>query len=91
MTPYAPAAAGCAADAGQFVAYHDVLFAHWVTGSAFEECVRDQTYESWATTSTQAFTRRGVAGTPAVYLDGEKWEPDQYTPDGLLAALAAAR
>ncbi len=104
----AQAAAGCAADAGEFVAYHHVLFAHQgdgfsvdqlvafgaeagLTGSAFEACVRDQTYESWATASTQAFTRRGVGGTPAVYIDGEKWEPDQYTPDGLLAAIDAAR
>jgi protein-disulfide isomerase len=104
----AQAAAGCAADEGRFVDYHDVLFqrqgegysidqlisygsATGLTSSGFQQCVRDQTYESWATASTTAFTNRGVRSTPAVYIDGAKWEPEQFTPDGLLAAVAAAR
>lgn len=104
----AQAAAGCAADAGGFDEYHDVLFAHQqdgfsidqlvsygaeagLTSPTFEQCVRDQTYESWANASTQAMTERGVNGTPTVFVNGEELSSDQYTREGLLAAINATR
>lgn len=52
--------------------------------SSFGQCVRDGRYRDWAGTNTEAGARRGVQGTPTVYVAG------QLLPEPTLERLTAA-
>jgi len=41
------------------------------TSSTFEQCVKDGTYKSWTANVTDAASKRGVTGTPTVYVAGQ--------------------
>jgi protein-disulfide isomerase len=57
-------------------------------GGGFESCVRDGTYVTWVPQVTDAASRRGIQGTPTVYVAGKQLaEPSAAS---LLAAVNAA-
>jgi protein-disulfide isomerase len=63
-----------------------------ITSSDFSKCVDDQTYVGWAKRVDAQSGKKGVTGTPTVYVAGKelKREPNQYTPEGITAAVASA-
>lgn len=95
---------GCAIDAGQGEEYYAALFVspqQWTDnalvdvgesiglGGDFESCVRDDTYDDWSASVTQAATERGdITGTPTVHVNGEVLS--DWTPNGIRNAVAAA-
>jgi protein-disulfide isomerase len=58
-------------------------------GPDFGTCVRDGTYAGWTAQLTDSASRAGVMGTPTVLVNGQ--EVQDRTPDGLRAAVGAAR
>lgn len=59
-----------------------------LTGSDFAAKVNDGTYKGWVTRSTEAASKRGVTGTPTVYVAGEQVK--NPTPEAVTAAVTAA-
>jgi len=57
-------------------------------GSDFESCVKSGKYLTWVPQVTDAASRRGIQGTPTVYVAGKQLE--QPTAASLLAAVNAA-
>jgi protein-disulfide isomerase len=57
-------------------------------GGDFESCVKDGKYLTWVPQVTDAASRRGIQGTPTVYVAGK--ELDKPTAESLLAAVNAA-
>jgi protein-disulfide isomerase len=55
---------------------------------SFAQCVRDQKYAGWIAHVTDLAARRGVTGTPTIYVNGKVLT--DHSPDGLKAAVAAA-
>jgi len=67
-----------------------------VTGSDFESCVNDGTYNDWVQQVAAAGTTAGITGTPTVLVDGKKLTPtkdaDYFTdPSVMRDAVAAAQ
>jgi protein-disulfide isomerase len=60
-----------------------------VTGATVERQIRDLTYGDWVKNSTDQASKDGVTGTPTVLVGGV--ELSDLTPDGLIAAVDAAR
>lgn len=88
----ASAASGCAADAGVFEKFKDLLYANQppenghgltndqlvaygkqagATSDTFAQCVRDQKYAPWTASVTDAASKKGVNGTPTIYVNGQ--------------------
>jgi protein-disulfide isomerase len=57
-------------------------------GDDFASCVRDGTYLTWVPQVTDAASRRGLQGTPTVYVAGKQLQ--EPTAESLLAAVNAA-
>ena len=75
----------------------DELLLNWgreagLTSDTFTQCVQDQTYVGWAERVDAASGDRNITGTPTVLVNGKELtrQPNQYTPEGLEAAGAAA-
>ncbi len=88
------AAALCAADAGKFVEYYDVLYNQQspversgflttdqllkfgadvgITDPTFTKCVRDGRYDGWVRRTSDVASRKGVTGTPTVFVNGRQ-------------------
>ncbi|KPM55457.1 hypothetical protein ACG83_08935 [Frankia sp. R43] len=62
-----------------------------LTSAAFVGAVHKGTYGDYIAQVNDAASRRGVQGTPTVYVDGERLQTNALTPAGLNAAVAAAR
>lgn len=60
-------------------------------GAAIAEAIAGLRFEDWTRTVTDAASRAGVAGTPTVLVDGQVLPPEQRSPEGLAAAVEAAR
>jgi protein-disulfide isomerase len=60
-----------------------------VTGATVERQIRDLTYGDWVKNSTDRASKDGITGTPTVLVRGA--ELSDLTPDGLTAAVDAAR
>jgi protein-disulfide isomerase len=58
------------------------------TGSAFEACVRDVTYEGWVGRLTDRAFESGVHSTPTVLVDGQRLEDPFRAVSAIEAALA---
>jgi protein-disulfide isomerase len=63
-----------------------------ITDDAFKQCVADQTYVGWAKRVDSASGDRNITGTPTLLVNGKELtrQPNQYTPEGITAAVAAA-
>jgi protein-disulfide isomerase len=61
------------------------------TGDAFTSCVRDMKYQAWVEQVAATMDDHGITSTPTVFVGGKKLQPAELTPDGLEAAVAAAR
>jgi protein-disulfide isomerase len=107
-------ASGCAADAGKFKAFHDIVYANQpevegtgytdeqlkdfgaqagIEGDAkatFDACVDDLKYSEWVRLVGKSGRDAGITSTPTVQVDGEELPREDYTPDGLKAAVEAA-
>lgn len=59
---------------------------------AFLKCVEEQSYVGWVERVTNDMSAKGVTGTPTVFVAGKELtrSPNQYTPAGITAAVAAA-
>ena len=55
---------------------------------SFAQCVRDGKYKTWVNHVNEAAAKRGVNGTPTVFINGKLI--DDRTPAGIKAAVAAA-
>jgi protein-disulfide isomerase len=55
---------------------------------AFGQCLRDGRYADWVTHVTDGMSRRGVNGTPTVFVDGRRLE--NPTAQNLIAAVQQA-
>lgn len=55
-----------------------------IVDPAFARCVRDGTYTSWVSHTTDGASERGVTGTPTVFVDGKE------IPERSSAAITAA-
>lgn len=60
-----------------------------IVSPAFAQCVRDGTYRPWIDRVNAAATRRGVVGTPTVFVNGQ--QVPAPSPERILAAVEAAR
>ena len=60
-------------------------------GESVESGIRDLRYEEWVAAATDRASEDGVTGTPTVFVDDEQLDSGQLTPDGITAAVAAAR
>jgi protein-disulfide isomerase len=94
----------CAVDAGEGEAYFKALFVspqQWTDNALvelgesvglegdFESCVRDDTYDDWSGSVTDAATASGdITGTPTVHVNGEVLE--DWTPEGIRNAVQTA-
>ena len=58
------------------------------TSPAFEKCVKDQKYADWTASLTDTASKRGVQGTPTVYVNGTQLQ--NPTKDTLSAAIQKA-
>lgn len=56
--------------------------------AVFEQCVRDDRYIGFVRAQTDDASKRGVASTPTVFVNGERLE--DRSPEGLVAAVNAA-
>jgi protein-disulfide isomerase len=63
-----------------------------VTDASFATCVTDQKYVGWVKRVDAQSGKKGVTGTPSVFVNGKELtrSPNQYTPAGITAAVAAA-
>lgn len=61
-----------------------------LTSGDFDQCVDSQRYRGWVEAATQEATRRGVSGTPTVFVEGTQLPAGQTTVAGLLAAIESA-
>ena len=63
-----------------------------ITDAAFKSCVVAHTYVGWVHRVDAQSGKKGVSGTPTVYVDGKELthSPNQYTPAAITAAVAAA-
>ncbi|ORT53458.1 thioredoxin domain-containing protein [Frankia sp. KB5] len=61
-----------------------------LTSVAFVGAVREGTYNDYIAQVNDAASRRGVQGTPTVYVNGERLQTTALTPDGITAAVTAA-
>jgi protein-disulfide isomerase len=105
----ASAATACAADAGIFPAFNQIVFANQppeggnglpddqlisfgkqagAKGDAFEQCVKDKKFQGWVSNVTDAASRKGVQGTPTVFVNGKQLR--NPTPQAITDALKAA-
>jgi protein-disulfide isomerase len=63
-----------------------------VSGSDFEACVNDGTFDAWTQQVTASMTNDAVTGTPTIFIDGKKQTNLNWTdPKALPAAIAAAQ
>jgi protein-disulfide isomerase len=60
-----------------------------VSDQRFQQCVRDGTYNGWLQQSNDQASRRGVTGTPTIFIDGREVDTAR-TPAGLVAAVDGA-
>jgi protein-disulfide isomerase len=60
-------------------------------GDAFATCVRDGTYATWPSFVTDESSRRGVTGTPTIFVNDKKITPaqGQTITDAVFNAIAA--
>ncbi|GIH07881.1 hypothetical protein Rhe02_59480 [Rhizocola hellebori] len=60
-------------------------------GDAFASCVNDGTYASWPSFATDESSRRGVTGTPTIFVNNQKVTPaqGQTITDAVFNAIAA--
>lgn len=63
-----------------------------ITSESFKQCVEEETYVGWVKRVDSASGDKGVTGTPTVFVAGKelKRQPNQYTPQGITEAVAAA-
>ncbi len=61
-------------------------------GDAFATCVREGTYGTWPAFTTDEASRRGVTGTPTIYVNDRKVAPaaGQSLADAVVAAISGA-
>lgn len=59
-------------------------------GGDYETCVREETYEDWATLGDSVGRDAGISGTPTVFINGTELPNDQWTAEGIQAAVTAA-
>lgn len=63
-----------------------------VTGSTYESCVKDGTYNTWTDQVTATMATNGVTGTPTIFINGKKQSTLNWTdPKALPAAITAAQ
>jgi protein-disulfide isomerase len=85
-SPTSPAEGGSGLTDDQLVQYARQA---GVTGATVERQIRDLTYGDWVKNSTDRASKDGITGTPTVLVRGA--ELSDLTPDGLTAAVDAAR
>jgi protein-disulfide isomerase len=57
----------------------------------FRSCVNDGTYNGWVAASHEHGTRdRTVSTTPTIFIEGEVLDTSEWTPEGIVAAVATA-
>lgn len=56
----------------------------------FQAAVRDDKYRGWLESLGQAAEKRGVTGTPTVFVDDKMLEAGQLSPEGIRQAVDAA-
>jgi protein-disulfide isomerase len=56
-------------------------------GDSFGSCVTDKTYLTWPEHTTDEASKRGISGTPSIFVNGTKVDP---TLEAVQAAVAAA-
>jgi protein-disulfide isomerase len=61
-----------------------------ITDQSFQQCVRDNSQVKWIESIQTAADKRGVTGTPTVYVNGTKLGDDQLTADGIRTALGVS-
>lgn len=59
-------------------------------GGEYESCVRDDVYNDWASQSDDVGREAGVDGTPTIFINGTELPGEQWTPEGIQAAVTAA-
>lgn len=66
----------------------DIGRSNGATSASYASCVRDGRYKSWSRSVTEAASKRGVNGTPTVYVNGKALT--NPTPEALTTAVKAA-
>jgi protein-disulfide isomerase len=61
-----------------------------LTSQAFSDAIHDGTYRGYVDKVGDDASRRGVTGTPTVFVNGHQLDQSELVPDGLRAAVTAA-
>ncbi|MBA3488489.1 MAG: thioredoxin domain-containing protein [Longispora sp.] len=61
-----------------------------LTDSSFAKCVKDGKYNAWAAKITNDATKRGIKGTPAIYVNDKELTLDQNIADTLKKEVESA-
>lgn len=95
----------CAADEGMAAEFFAAAFAapeQWSNnalvdlgdsvgiGGDYETCVRDDVYNDWASNANRLQGEAGVTATPTIFINGTELPGEQWTPEGIQAAVTAA-
>ncbi|WP_083472982.1 thioredoxin domain-containing protein [Frankia sp. R43] len=62
-----------------------------LTSTAFVDAVRNGKFDGYVAKVDESASKAGVTSTPTVLVDSKQLSADQLTPDGLKAAVAAAK